>query len=81
MGTPPDAGPVRKPLMTQRRILGRYGGEVQGQPRGGLPTLLRGLMQASECGWPERFDRFFTERLRQHLGLLWATHKHLRPSR
>ena len=44
--------------MTQRRILGKYGGEVHGNPRGGMSTLLRGLLSSSEYSWPDRINVF-----------------------
>lgn len=58
IGRPPYRGAFRHKLMTQRRILGKYGGEVHGNPRGGMSTLLRGLLSASEYGWQDRIDAF-----------------------
>jgi len=58
IGPPPYRGGLRHPLMTQRRLLGKYGGEVHGNPRGGMPTLLRGVLAASEYSWPQRLDVF-----------------------
>jgi pimeloyl-ACP methyl ester carboxylesterase len=56
IGPPPYLGELRTKLMTQRRILGKYGGEVHGNPRGGMSTLLRGLLSSSEYSWPDRIN-------------------------
>jgi pimeloyl-ACP methyl ester carboxylesterase len=45
IGPPPYTGELRPKLMTQRRILAKYGGEVHGNPGGGMSTLLRGLFR------------------------------------
>jgi pimeloyl-ACP methyl ester carboxylesterase len=58
IGPPPYPGELRPKLMTQRRILAKYGGEVHGNPRGGMPTLLRGLLRSSEYSWPDRINVF-----------------------
>lgn len=58
IGPPPYTGTLRSKLMTQRRILGKYGGEVHGNPHGGMPTLLRGLIRSSEYSWPDRINVF-----------------------
>ena len=58
VGPPPYLGELRPKLMTQRRILGKYGGEVHGNPRGGMSTLLRGLLSSSEYSWPDRINVF-----------------------
>jgi pimeloyl-ACP methyl ester carboxylesterase len=58
IGPPPYPGALRSKLMTQRRILGKYGGEVHGNPRGGMSTLLRGLIGSSEYSWPDRINVF-----------------------
>jgi pimeloyl-ACP methyl ester carboxylesterase len=58
IGPPPYLGKLRSKLMTQRRILGQYGGEVHGNPRGGMFTLLRGLLASSEYSWPDRINVF-----------------------
>jgi len=44
--------------MTQRRLLGKYGGKVHGNPRGGMCTVLRGLLASSEYSWPDRINVF-----------------------
>jgi pimeloyl-ACP methyl ester carboxylesterase len=58
IGPPPYLGELRPKLMTQRRILGKYGGEVHGNPRGGMSTLLRGLLRSSEYSWLDRINVF-----------------------
>jgi pimeloyl-ACP methyl ester carboxylesterase len=56
IGPPPYLGKLRPKLMAQRRILGKYGGEVHGNPRGGMSTLLRGLLASSEYSWLDRIN-------------------------
>lgn len=58
IGPPPYLGKFRSKLMAQRRILGKYGGEVHGNPRGGMSTLLRGLIGSCEYSWPDRINVF-----------------------
>jgi len=58
IGAPPYLGKFRSKLMTQRKILGKYGGEVHGNPRGGMFILLRGLISSSEYSWPDRINVF-----------------------
>ena len=58
IGAPPYAGKLRPKLMTQRRILGKYGGEVHGNRHGGMSTLLGGLLRSSEYSWPDRVNVF-----------------------
>ncbi len=58
IGPPPYLGKFRSKLMTQRRILGKYGGEVHGNSRGGISTLARGLLGSSEYSWPDRINVF-----------------------
>ena len=58
IGPPPYRGKFRSKLTTQRRILSKYGGEVHGNPRGGVSTLLRGLIGSSEYSWLDRINVF-----------------------
>jgi pimeloyl-ACP methyl ester carboxylesterase len=58
IGPPPYPLPLRPSLVAQRRLLARYGGEVHGNPRGGMGPLLRGLLSASEYGWRDRINVF-----------------------
>jgi len=58
IGPPPYLGALRPKLMTQRRLLSKYGGEVHENPGGGVPTLLRGLLASSEYSWPDRVNVF-----------------------
>jgi pimeloyl-ACP methyl ester carboxylesterase len=58
IGPPPDPGELRPKLMTQRRILARYGGEVHGSRSGGMSTLLGGLLRSSEYSWADRINVF-----------------------
>ena len=48
IGAPPYLGKFRSKLMTQRKVLGKYCGEIHGNPCGGMFILLRGLVSLSE---------------------------------
>ena len=69
IGAPPYTRNFRSQLMTQRRILGKYGGEVHGNPRGGMFILLRGLIASSEYSWPDRINVF--RGIFANLRLMW----------
>ena len=56
IGPPPYLGKFRVKLMGQRKFLGKYGGEVHGNPNGGTLILLRGLLSAREYSWPDRIN-------------------------
>jgi pimeloyl-ACP methyl ester carboxylesterase len=58
IGAPPYSGDVRSKVIAQRAILARYGGEVHGNPRGGLFITLRCLLKATEYSWPDRINVF-----------------------
>lgn len=58
IGAPPYLGELRPKLTTQRRILAKYGGEVHGNPRGGMTTLLSCLLKTSEYSWQDRINVF-----------------------
>lgn len=56
IGPPPYLDNFRTKLMAQRKILGKYGGEVHGNPNGGTFILLRGLLSAREYSWRDRIN-------------------------
>lgn len=58
IGTPPYPEPLRPKVVTQRAILARYGGEVHGNPRGGMFILLACLLRTHEYGWLDRINFF-----------------------
>jgi pimeloyl-ACP methyl ester carboxylesterase len=58
IGAPPYSGDLRSKVIAQRAILARYGGEVHGNPRGGLFIVLACLLKTSEYGWRDRFNFF-----------------------
>ena len=58
IGAPPYLGDLRSKLMTQRRILARYGGEVHGSRGGGMSTLLGCLLRARDYSWADRINVF-----------------------
>jgi pimeloyl-ACP methyl ester carboxylesterase len=58
IGAPPYSGDVRSKVIAQRAILGKYGGEVHGNPRGGLFIVLGCLLKATEYSWPDRINVF-----------------------
>jgi pimeloyl-ACP methyl ester carboxylesterase len=48
IGTLPYTGDGQKKLMTQRRLLGKYGGELYGSSKGAFPLIFSSLILASE---------------------------------
>ncbi len=58
IGAPPYSGDLRSKVVAQRGILGKYGGEVYGNPRGGLFIVLGCLLKATEYSWPDRINFF-----------------------
>lgn len=58
MGVPPYSGDWQKKVIAQRRILGKYGGEVYGSSKGGFFIVLRSLLTATEFSWIDRINFF-----------------------
>lgn len=58
IGRPPYAGDLRSKVIAQRAILGKYRGEVHGNPRGGLPIVLSTLLKTREYSWRDRVNFF-----------------------
>jgi pimeloyl-ACP methyl ester carboxylesterase len=56
IGPPPYLGKFRTKLMAQRKILGKYGGEVHGNANGGTFILLGGLISTREYSWTDRIN-------------------------
>jgi pimeloyl-ACP methyl ester carboxylesterase len=48
IGKPPYTGDGQKELMTQRRLLGKYGGELYGSSQGAFPLIFSSLIRATE---------------------------------
>ena len=48
IGKPPYTGDGQKKMMTQRRLLGKYGGELYGSSKGAFPPILSSLICATE---------------------------------
>ena len=69
IGAPPYSGDLRSKVIAQRPILARYGGEVHGNPRGGLFVTLACLLKTSETSWPDRLN--FFRGLFASMRLLW----------
>jgi pimeloyl-ACP methyl ester carboxylesterase len=69
IGAPPYPGELRPKLMTQRRILAKYGGEVHGNRGGGMSTLMDGLLRSREYSWPDRVNVF--RGIFANMRLLW----------
>lgn len=57
MGTPPYSGDWRSNVITQRKILGKYGGEVHNNHNGGFFIAIRSLF-VREYRWKDRFNFF-----------------------
>jgi pimeloyl-ACP methyl ester carboxylesterase len=58
MGAPPYSGNWQSKTITQRRILGKYGGEVYGNSKGGFPVTIKSLLRATEFSWIDRINFF-----------------------
>jgi pimeloyl-ACP methyl ester carboxylesterase len=58
MGSPPYSGDWQSKVITQRRILGKYGGEVYGNSRGGFFITIGSLLKATEYSWIDRINFF-----------------------
>lgn len=58
IGPPPYAGDLRASVIAQRGLVARYGGEVHGNPRGGVFLLLRSLLRTREYSWRDRVNVF-----------------------
>lgn len=69
IGPPPYPAPMRPKVVTQRAILARYGGEVHGNPRGGMFIALRALLATREYGWADRIN--FFRGIFASMDLLW----------
>jgi pimeloyl-ACP methyl ester carboxylesterase len=48
IGSPPYTGDWQKKLMTQRGLLGKYGGELYGSTKGAFPLIFSSLIRATE---------------------------------
>jgi len=69
IGRPPYNGDLRRSVVAQRAILARYGGEVHGNPLGGLLLTLRCLLATREYGWRDRVN--FFRGIFESMRLLW----------
>ncbi len=58
IGSPPYTGAWRKKFMTQRRILGRYGGEYYGSKVGAFGVVIRNLVFSTEYTLVDRINYF-----------------------
>jgi pimeloyl-ACP methyl ester carboxylesterase len=58
MGKPPYTGDWQKKFMTQRRFLGKFGGELYGSSKGAFPIVLRCLMRSTEYSLPDKVNFF-----------------------
>jgi pimeloyl-ACP methyl ester carboxylesterase len=58
MGKPPYTGDWQKKFMTQRRFLGKYGGELYGSSKGAFPIVLRCLIRSTEYSIPDKVNFF-----------------------
>jgi pimeloyl-ACP methyl ester carboxylesterase len=48
IGNPPYSGDWQKKFMTQRRLLGKYGGELYGSTKGAFPLIFGNLLRCTE---------------------------------
>jgi pimeloyl-ACP methyl ester carboxylesterase len=58
IGAPPYSGNWRSKVIAQRAILGKYGGEVYRNSRGGFFITVRSLLEATEYRWIDRINFF-----------------------
>jgi pimeloyl-ACP methyl ester carboxylesterase len=58
IGPPPYAGDWRKKVVTERRYVARFGGEVHGSANGALGPVLRGLVFSHEYTLTDRINFF-----------------------
>lgn len=58
IGEPPYSGKWQSKTITERAILGKYGGEVYGNTKGGLFITLKSLTKATEYSWMDRINFF-----------------------
>jgi len=58
LGEPPYSGDLSAAIVAQRSVVARYGGEVHGNPRGGMLLLLRAMLRSREYGWRDRVNVF-----------------------
>ena len=58
IGPPPYSGDLRSKVIAQRKILGKYGGELYGSRYGGFFVLLACLLKAREYSWRDRINVF-----------------------
>jgi len=58
IGPPPYAGNLRRAIVLERRLLGRYGGEYHGSRRGALGVVVRNLLLSPEYTLVDRINYF-----------------------
>ena len=58
IGPPPYAGNWQKAFLTQRRLLGRYGGEIHGSRNGAFGLVFRNLLFSREYTLTDRINFF-----------------------
>lgn len=66
---PPYTGDWQKKLMTQRRLLGKYGGELYGSSKGAFPLIFSSLICATEYTLIDKVN--FFKGIFQSNHLLW----------
>lgn len=58
LGNPPYSGNWQKKFMTQRRFLGKYGGEVYGNSKGAFPVVIGSLIRSTEYNLRDKVNFF-----------------------
>jgi pimeloyl-ACP methyl ester carboxylesterase len=69
MGPPPYTGDWQAKTITERRYVGRFGGEVHGSKIGAMAVVLRGLLFSREYGLTDRIH--FFQGVLGSMRLLW----------
>lgn len=58
IGKPPYSGSWQKKFMTQRRLLGKFGGEFYGSSNGAFPIVIKSLLLATEYSFMDKINFF-----------------------
>jgi pimeloyl-ACP methyl ester carboxylesterase len=70
IGKPPYAGDWQKKLLKQRRLLGKYGGELYGSSKGAIPLVLKSLIFTTEYTLLDKVN--FIRGGSKSIRLMWA---------
>ncbi|HAH24149.1 MAG TPA: alpha/beta hydrolase [Prolixibacteraceae bacterium] len=69
IGKPPYTGDWQKKLITERRLLGKYGGELYGSSYGAFPMFIGSMIRSGEYSLPDIVN--FFKGISTSIRLLW----------